>query len=301
MAHTFIKKITFIKKHEILFMKKLIFFSCILLFNNLNALSPYFGYDYRLFKDTPYWKLAKEVDGNRVRKIKKIVSEQKLDVNFQEPKYGNTLLMLAIKNRDYLGSKTLLELGANPNIHDTYDGSTALIESCQFNDDIQLIKLLLAFGANPNEEETGPRREGNTTRLNPLLAACEDSGKSPIEKVKILVEAGANINYTNEYNMNALKALLIFEHYDVILYLIEKGAEYKNIISTVKGVNYYICDELRYNVHSLNSEKYLKKMELVDFLEKNGLHYWTIPIPPAIIDIIKKQYPNNWQEYFEKY
>ena len=215
--------------------------------------------------------------------------------------------MLSVSNQDYKSCKALLELGAKPDVHDTYSGSTALIEACKLTNrcknGTRFIKLLLAYGANPNEEETGVRRKGNTTRLTPLLAACNgfNSFNSPIEKVKLLVEAGANINYTNEYNMNALRSCLIFEHYDVILYLIEKGAEYKNIISTVKGVNYYICDELRYDVHSLNSKKYLEKMELVDFLEKNGLHYRTLPIPPAIIDIIKKQYPNNWQEYFEKY
>lgn len=56
--------------------------------------------DFRLFQETPVWKLAKAVQDQKLSKIKRLVKEEKLDVDFQESKYGNTLLMLAVKNED---------------------------------------------------------------------------------------------------------------------------------------------------------------------------------------------------------
>ena len=50
------------------------------------------GDDYRLFHDTPAWELAKAVWDNDVEKIDEEVKKNPKIINYQEGKYGNTLL-----------------------------------------------------------------------------------------------------------------------------------------------------------------------------------------------------------------
>lgn len=57
------------------------------------------GGDYRLFQNTPAWELAKAVEDGNTDKIDKIVSENPELINYQESKYGETLLMLTIMNQ----------------------------------------------------------------------------------------------------------------------------------------------------------------------------------------------------------
>ncbi len=87
-----------------------------------------------------------------------------------------------------------------------------------------------------------------------------------------------------------------------LLYLLEKGFDCKTIISTdIKSKKYYIQDELRFDLFPLNSTKYQDKMKVVEFLKSKGIDYRKVPIPEYVIKEAQKLYPNNWQEYLEKY
>ncbi len=255
------------------------------------------GKDYRLFQDTPAWDLAKAVWDEDVEEIKRIVQEDKESTNYKEPRFGNTLLMLAVVNEQYNSVRALLESGADPNMHDSHNGSSAIIDACRENMDAKFLKLLLTHGANPNDVEVGKRQEGNTLRNTPLLAAC----KTNLEKVKMLVEAGANINYRTEYGTTPLKVSIVQDKYDIALYLLEKGADYRSVTSSVKGKDYYLWDELRFAVMPLNSEEHKHKMKIVDFLRKKGIDYRQVPIPEYVVEEAKKMYPDGWQEYLQKY
>ena len=89
------------------------------------------GGNYKLFQDTPAWELAKAVWDNDIDKITEEVKKNPQILNYQEPKYGNTLLHLSISNDDYKAFKELLRLGANPNIADSFHCSTPLIAACE--------------------------------------------------------------------------------------------------------------------------------------------------------------------------
>jgi ankyrin repeat protein len=270
------------------------------------------GKDYRLFQGTPVWNLAKAVQDEKVEEIKRIVQEEKVNVDYQDEKFGNTLLMLSVGNQHYNSCKTLLELGADPNKHDNYTGSTALIDAAGIenykDDNTRFLKLLLSHGANPNEEETGKRQEGNTTRKTPLLVACSDVNQfvSPIEKVKVLVESGANVNYKNEFNDFPLAEALMHKHYDVVLYLLQKGADYSLMLFdrgefSKDGKKIYIADLLREHLLPLDSKEYQQKMEVIEFLKQKGIDYRKVPIPDFVVKEAKETYPKNWREYLEKY
>lgn len=263
------------------------------------------GSDYRLFRDTPAWDLAQAVEDDDVDEIKAIVSKRKDLLGFREERFGYTVLTMAIMHWQIISCRALLELGANPNEHDHYNGSTPLIRAADIPSDkevgLELIELLLKYGADPNIEETGDRPEGNTTRQTPLLKACADVSISPIKKVKKLVEAGANVNYTNEFAASPLRMALVMEHYDVILYLLEKGANYDKSVGVFSGKKCFLWEALRYDMPDLDSEKYKQKMLVVAFLKEKGIDYRGTPIPESMVKKAKKRFPETWKEYLKVY
>ena len=216
--------------------------------------------------------------------------------------------MLAITNSKYESVKTLLELGANPNLHDTFKGETPIIVAAD-NDDPKYLKLLLDYKGDPNSIEnvfSGPKKRINSMRESALTTAISPSimGKKNLEKVKILVEAGADIHYTKKgIIQTAFGQALMSEQMDVALYLIEKGADYTKPITptAIEGEDVSVLYLLRCSIIDLDSEQYKKKMELVTFLKTKGLDYDKEPIDDADIERMKNMYPDDWQEYVKRY
>lgn len=269
------------------------------------------GNDYRLFQDTPAWDLAKAVEDENTELIKKIIKEGEVDVNYQEPRFGQPLIMLAVINEQYASCKVLLELGANPNLHDKNDGSNAMIEAAQIDnsnvDKMKFLGLLLKFKGDPNSVEVGPRRVGNTTRNSVLIAAVNaDEIYSSLPIVKLLVKAGANINYENEFGQTALNEAILLEIYDVALFLLQNGADYNQVIIdrsqfSKDGKKVYLVEILREFTPKIGSEKHLKKRAIIQFLKQKGIDYQKVPIPDFVLERIKNKYPNDWKDYIKKY
>lgn len=256
--------------------------------------------DYRLFQDTPAWDLAKAVDDNNIRKIRNVIKNNPSLINYQEPMYGNTVLIQAVFQHDYISFVQLLELGADVNLHDRLDGESAIITACKYDCGSKYVKKLLEYGADPNDLEVGERHEYNRTRYTPLRGAAENGD---IESVKLLIQAGADVNFCDEFGAYALKHATIHRHYKVALLLLENNADFTKII--FKGIDNqkdrYLVDLLRQEMVKLGSEEHKDKMKIVDFLYKQGIDYHTHPIPEYILERIKEEYPDTWQEYIEKY
>jgi len=267
------------------------------------------GMDYRLYQSTPAWELAKAVKIGDIKKIKEEVIKKKVPVDYLESRFGNTLLMMAIYNSKYESVETLLKLGANPNLHDTYKGETAVIVAAG-NDDPKYLKLVLEYSGDPNSIEnvfSDPNGKMDQSRYTALTKAVLPSlmGKKNLENVKLLVDAGADINYTKKgIIQTALAEALIQDQMDVAMYLIEKGADYtKPITSTVfdGGEDVSVLYILRCSIIDLDSEQYKKKMEVIAFLKTKGLDYDKEPIPEGTIEYMKNMFPDNWQEYVKRY
>lgn len=271
------------------------------------------GRDYRLFQGTPSWELAKAVQDSDESKVVEILAKKPSLIDCQEPKYGNTLLMLTVMNQQMKPFKLLLDNNADVNIHNTYDGTSAIIEASRTKFyDIKYVEILLLKGANVNDIEIGKRREGNSTRFAPLMAASR-SGRLDI--VKLLVAKGADINYRNEFNQSALSASIMQEEYEVAYYLLQNGADYKQPIfyrpdysvpselqdPNDKGEPMYLVDVLREDFSEFDTNEYKFKIQIVDFLLSKGIDYRAAPIPEYIKKKAKEVYPNRWREYLEKY
>lgn len=296
-----------------------IVFSCLLLScSNINRDKPVdkqvlTGSDYRLFQNTPAWDLAKAVQDEDEKKINEIVSKDPKLINYQESKFGNTLLILTITNQQIKPFKYLLEKRADVNIHNTFDGTSAIIEACGSKYyDIQFVEILIQNGANVNDIETGERKKGNSTRATPLIEA---SKSGLMDLVKFLVTKGADVNYQNEFGQSSFSESIMQKRYEISYYLLENGADYERPIfyrpdysiplekqdPNDKGKPMYLVDVLREAFLDFDTDEYNYKMQVVDFLKSKGIDYRATPIPDYIKKKAQEEYPKTWKEYLEKY
>ena len=148
----------------------------------------------------------------------------------------NTATLDIVCSRDYREhtqyrylekARILLEHGANPNLVHTSDGVNptyppTLIQAC---DDVQLIKLLFEFKADPNQvliqKRSGIPYESHSALIRVITLGTPESA---LERVKLLVEAGAAINKKID-GVSPLEHALSAGRMDVVKYLLLKGAK----------------------------------------------------------------------------
>ena len=273
-------------------------------FSNIYQPEEMLGKDIRLFRNTPAWKLAKAVDKEDIEKINHLVKDKGVPIDFQEPRFGQSLLIWATSRGKEKSVEALLKLGADPNLRDHYDGVNALIiasglsyytktkDRCESN----ILRMLLQYGGDPNAvsslkyNENG-RRYGYETPLTEASGFC-------LEKVKLLVEVGADIDYVSEDGLgNPLEQSLSWRQPSIVKYLlIEKKANYRNAEKwiTSQGDTITVLKRLRNWTFPLDSEDYKIKMEIVEYMKEQGEDYWSCPIPKDI----RKRRP---QEYLDQY
>ena len=273
--------------------------------------------DIEIFKDTPAWDFAKALEKPNLKKAKEILSDNGDLVNYQDPEFGTTLLMRAISTENYQAVEFLLQNGANPNIVAEI-GTTALFRSVSHswkdvtaNTDPRFVKIMLEYGADPNINYCSPKIQGQKDPIecgtSPLMHATQRG----FEKVKLLVEAGAEINYKTELGKTAAIKALLNEKVDVAHYLIvEKKAKVSepyfsyNLFDESK-IDYekphYPIDLLENWLFELGSEKHKLKMEIVEEFKRQGQDYWSMEKHPKTVERIKKTRLENWEEYLQKY
>ena len=279
-----------------------------LVYNSFTEPHEYLSSDYRIFKDTPAWDLAKAVRDADTAEIRYQILEKKIPVNYQEQKYGESMLSIATYQNNIKSVKKLLELGANPNLYvDTINrsGYNPVIKACKYKKiSVEILKLLMDFGGNPNSVTKGVNKNGNI--VHPLRnSAMEEAASSgEIEKIKVLMDYGADVNFTpdRDYDTDPLLDALYTNKMRAALYLLENGAkfdkEYINPFSKEKETILFILRKIDL---PLDSEEYKFKLKIIDFLKEKGLDYSKEPIPDFMIKRIKRLYPNDWQEYMQKY
>ena len=134
--------------------------------------------------------------------LKDIVSVHEVDVNhiFDSEPYikkqyqGYRLLHFLCRNGDIEGLETVISLGADPTAK-TYDGNTGLHISCRYGHP-DVLKYLFKID---NSLKDASNNEG----MSPLLEALSnclryDKETIYIKSVKMLLEAGCNVNHVSD-------------------------------------------------------------------------------------------------------
>ena len=277
--------------------------------------------DIRIYKDTPAWELALAVKRQRIRDIMKIVEKKPDLLNYQDPKYGATLLIWAVGMEKYRSAEALLQCGADPDIatteNTTYGGETPLFLAAGYSwidrwakKDPKYVKLLLNYGADPNKNYTGFNIPGSQSLIEVETSPLMNSIGCGIEKTKALVEAGAEINYKTTFGTTAtIKALMVrqfpeYAHYLIVgKYATITEPFYRRISYGNEDPNekFYPVDLLRNWVFALYSEEYRLKMQIVKEFARQGVNYWETKIHKSTLEHIQKLYPDTWEEYIKKY
>ena len=281
----------------------------------------YRGWDVCRFQGTKAWNLAKAIDDQNIREIRRQVVVLKVPIDTKDRKKLFTPLMYAVFNNDIQSVKVLLELGADPNIPTdsiSDKGDNSVIIASRYSDiSIEILKLLLKYGGNPNSTECGRNYDiegdwtiARGTALGKAIHLSNYYEKDNFDKVRILVGAGADVNLrTEDSPVGVIERALVLDRMDIVLYLLKHGADYKWRLEEYDGEGnpYYedILYRLRQSVFRLDSQQYKDKLKVIKFLKDRGLDYWKSPIPEYVIDVIKKQIKskNNaeLQYYLKRY
>lgn len=191
---------------------------------------------------------AAAADGN-LRKISKLL-EGGLDVNCTGYR-GITPLYWAIAARrtSRAGLESLLQAGADPNRLVSH--GTPLIHFAAMREESWILQAVLQHGGDPNavrESDGSP----------PLFAAETHAA------VVALVEAGADIDFTNQYNQRPLSALAGYSMYESVYYLLQHGADWevKEFINMTRNIS---------DTWDARSPNYAWYLKTVEFLREKGV------------------------------
>lgn len=256
-----------------------------------------------LFYGTPLYEVADAMSGlpyfRNEEKITKLINEiPKKYINYQEGKFGHTIGHFALMTYNFGAIRKLLDRGLNPNLMDKMEGAIIIeINSSTYSykspESLKTLKYMIQKGADVNLYS----KEQFTT---PLIVAA----KSNFENVKILVEAGANPHFMNEFGYvfkSPLSAALLYKRIEIVNYLIfNQKVDFRTLKHPMDSKfhpgDYEILYNLREMFFELNSKEYHQKMKLVAYLKTQGLDYWKTPIEERF-----RNNPNYTQDYLSKY
>ncbi|WP_394677963.1 ankyrin repeat domain-containing protein [uncultured Sphingobacterium sp.] len=184
-------------------------------------------FDFDLFKRNATRDLANAVKSESKERINEVLRESAISPDIREPKYGHTLLMLAVANNLKKSVRYLLEAGADPNIRSNEtegDLTTPMFIACNHIYkkkicDLDVLELLIAYKGNVNDSLPMVFANANYTVTNrPLLEACKSGC---LDIVKSLIEGGADINqYDYSEGVGLISYAIIFDNLEILKYLI---------------------------------------------------------------------------------
>jgi hypothetical protein len=215
-----------------------------------------YGQDIELFKGTPAWSLAKAVYEQDTTKIHRLCEKDKSLLHVTEGKFQSTLLSWAVYNYRYFSARSLLLEGANPNDKSS-SANTPFIEAAEKEETSNYLSLLLKFGGKVND-----LIYDSPVTVTPLKNAAAHN----LSSTKILVDAGANINFSTDGYSTAFSWALFAGRYDIALYLAENGADCEMPVSKNEDNYSYPIGFLTRTGPKKGTEGYEQKEKLLKFL-----------------------------------
>jgi hypothetical protein len=229
------------------------------------------GYRFELFINTKNWELAQSVKEENENAIRSILKQGNVDVNLQEPKFGVTLLHLAIGNGKLHSTNLLLKEGAKMNIAD-FQGNLAIHEASKFvklrKNALEILKTLVESGADVNAPII---RKAGTDTINyfvPLIGASKD-----FECAKFLLERGADVYLKYDSNYVVWNEILSDDLNDGIF--VAKYMIVDKKMRVPDPISYSLPNKIRLDIYYFlnkenfrgNHEKEIAKKAILDYLK----------------------------------
>ncbi len=171
-----------------------------------------------------------------------VAVEAGADVNYVGKEEMVPLMWALVKDKKN-SFKKLLELGANPNFktkrtdfnprHKTHNSSseTSVMVVASIMEDSYYLSTALKYGGKPN-------LLSSQTHNETLLFEAIQNHR--IDNVKILLDAGANINHQSEDGSTPIFLAKAITRYDLVYLLMQRGADLKH-----RGHRYSVYDDSR--------------------------------------------------------
>jgi ankyrin repeat protein len=215
------------------------------------------------FPDGKVAQLAEAARDGDVARVKLLVS------NGTKPNArgydGITPLIYAMSGKTLKGFRRLLELGADPNLRMT-GGKSVMAIAANRVDSPEALKLAIAFGGDPNLR-TGVRAVYGDCSPTPIFDAVNSR---KLENLRILIKAGANLEARNSFDHTPLLDAACICYYDVVLFLLEAGADFHAKSESGETVGYYM---LASRPRGPSAEAKEPWHQCMDFLRKRGVSF----------------------------
>lgn len=267
-----------------------IYFSLIsLFFISCNSQTEHFVKNYRFsnFKNTIANELAAAVKEDNKDKVVEIITQQKIPVDFVDPKYKMSLLCLSITNNKRNAFLGLIESGANVNLLCGEDRQfNAVSLAVEYTDDCDSFYLQHLFEKGGNAKAIVYKENGRDVTILPLfksISLTDENGNSCMNIPKLLLENGATLedkesDRFSDRKIDIIEYCLIHTELDFLNYLlIEKKIKAPKIAMIYGGLS----DEPEQMTitEALQSEPYtqlidegakIKVKRILNYLKKTG-------------------------------
>ncbi len=264
--------------------KAIIIFCCIITLLYCCTTNSYLpGFDFSLFSETPVRDLAVAVEKEDVGKIAEILKDKSINIDYREPTFGHTLLMLAVANNKVKSTEILLEKGANPNLLSNDGSDNAMSIACnEFYTQscyTTILSKLIFFKGDLNQPLVYYEDSLNGKRKNVkyLLNTAIYSSKC-LSFIKYMINHGANINYypNGDSSEGPITNSLLVDNLEVTKYLIiDMHAVVPSCILKRPANNGYECvsitDLLKEQHYENGTKNDSLRLEIINYLKGKNL------------------------------
>jgi len=179
--------------------------------------------------------------------------QRRADVNNRNSA-GSIIISRAVQNGNIEIVRLLLDNGANPNVIGTVSSDHPLTNAIE-KGNLEMVKLLIDKGANVNAR--------NSIGSSPLRSAISEGN---IEMVKLLVDRGVNINNSDRYG-TPFPAAAQAQNIELLRFLLERGANINGRCHNTLNLGVQVNDRTALH-HAVSTER----MDIVKFLVENGIN-----------------------------
>ncbi|XP_057335583.1 putative ankyrin repeat protein RF_0381 isoform X1 [Microplitis mediator] len=229
--------------------------------------------------------------------ITKILVKAGADINLRSERC--TPLSEAVRMKDYKMAEYLIENGADVNVHDGYEAPLAIAIRKHKND---IVRLLIKHNANVNIAAANGQtilasaiQEDNFELTEILINAGADVsvtinnvgsllpwalfGSNGPEIISLLLDAGVDINYVNEYGETAIDVLPNIQNFQTLI---------EQHVIKLKAANLYLIDKCLDAVKDDQfNDFYAECLDEIDFL-KTQWFSWKMSFYDILISCVNK-------------